>query len=454
MRRVETARSRTAAGARFLSRAGFLVGMALAGCLPPGSDPAFDSGSPGDPAEVGDKDDGGTPSTSDPQAGPTYYGEVLPLLQKNCFPCHAQGGNGQPALDTFSSAAESALAIAAALKNGTMPPFPPAAGCNTYVDELRLSASEQAIIEKWISSGTPAGDPARAPTYTPPTLLGTPDRELVPPEYTPKYPGSAGPNDLYWCFPLNPGVSVATDLIAAEIIPGQPNEVHHVIISRDPGGTGTSGRPATGFECDGVPGQMLYAWVPGARPFQLPPGVGMTLQPSDRLYMQVHYNRSPGVAPSPDQTVARLFFAKSTQPEHAYTVWTGTPFFSIPANKVGHPVNSTCTVTSDWKVLAIAPHMHTLGVQVKLDAQMAGASQCLMNIPRWDFNWQGGYNLQEPLVLKKGDKIKTQCVYNNNTNKTVSFGEATGEEMCFGFLTVVAAQRPVFGGFIPENCAQ
>ena len=90
----------------------------------------------------------------------------------------------------------------------------------------------------------------------------------------------------------------------------------------------------------------------------------------------------------------------------------------------------------------------------------SSVNSCLMTIPRWDFNWQGGYLLQQPLTLKSGDKIQTTCTYNNNTASAVSFGESTGDEMCFGFMTVIAASQPTFTSLVntianlPNMCAQ
>jgi hypothetical protein len=424
----------------------------LSGCLG-----GFDGSHGGGGGSGGNGSNGGGSSGSSGgggggnQSGLTYYRDVLPVLQKSCMPCHEKGGSGTPALDDAQSAIAAAGAIQSAVQAGTMPPFPPAAGCNQYLDELRLSDPDKAILISWATGGAAAGDPQTAPPppAPQPPELGTPDKQLQPPSsFTPTYPGSAGPDDLYWCFPLDPGVAVATDLIAASVTPGQSSEVHHVIVSRDNGGTGTAGKPATGFECNGVPGDMLYAWVPGARPMKLPDGVGMTLQPNDRLYMQVHYHRNLSVAPSPDTTVTNLYFAQSTQAEHAYVVWTGNPTFTIPANTNNYQVNGTCTVNGDWKVLGIAPHMHKLGTQTRLDAVAGGGQACLMNIPKWDFNWQGGYGLAQPLMMHAGDTISTQCTYNNNTPNAVKFGESTGDEMCFGFITVVAAQKPQFNGFV------
>jgi hypothetical protein len=430
----------------------------LSGCLSSfGGSPGSSGGGSG--ANGSNGTGGGSSSSSSSggggnngnQSGVTYYRDVLPVLQKSCMPCHEKGGSGTPALDDAQSAIAAASAIQTAVQAGTMPPFPPAEGCNTYLDELRLSSTDKSTLLSWITGGAEAGDPqtAPAPPAPQPPELGTPDRQLAPPSsFTPTYPGSAGPDDLYWCFPLDPGVSVATDLIAASVTPGQSSEVHHVIVSRDNGGTGTAGKPATGFECNGVPGDMLYAWVPGSRPMKLPSGVGMTLQPSDRLYMQVHYHRSLSIAPSPDSTTTNLYFAQTSEAEHAYVVWTGNPTFSIPANTNNYQVNGTCTVNGDWKLLGIAPHMHKLGTQTQLNAVAGGSQTCLMNIPKWDFNWQGGYGLAQPLQLHAGDTISTSCTYNNNTPNKVAFGESTGDEMCFGFITVVAAQKPTFNGLV------
>jgi hypothetical protein len=153
---------------------------------------------------------------------------------------------------------------------------------------------------------------------------------------------------------------------------------------------------------------------------------------------------SPSIAPSPDATTVKLYFAKATQAQHAWTVWTGTPSFTIPAKTTDFKVDANCTVTGDWTVIGVAPHMHQLGTQFRSTAKASSKDQCLMTIPRWDFNWQGAYMLEQPLVLHAGDTMQTECVFNNNTSLPVSFGESTGDEMCFGFMTVIAAAQPTF----------
>ena len=434
-------------------RAILVVTLALGGCLTTAYDPGGGGDGGGGMSSGGNGVSGGGGGSGGTASGGsiTYYRDVMPILQKDCLSCHARGGAAQPALDDAASASAAAGTIAAAIQSKTMPPFPPAEGCNAYVGERRISAVDEQTIEAWVAAGAPAGEPATAP---PPLSggglqLGTPDKHLAPATpFTPTYPGSAGANDLYWCFVLDPQLGAASDLTAMNIVPGQKDEVHHVIVFRDPGGQGSAGQPASGYECNGAPGEMLTGWVPGSGPLQLPAGVGMTISPGDKLLMQVHYHKDPSVTATPDATSVDLYFSPATTPEHAYVVWAGTPLFTIPANTKGYAVNSTCTVNGSWKLLGVAPHMHQHATKFASNIQAASGNACLMNIPRWDFGWQGGYFLQQPIDLAVGDKITTTCTYDNDTGSQIKFGEATTDEMCFGFLYVVAAAKPSFSGLV------
>ena len=101
------------------------------------------------------------------------------------------------------------------------------------------------------------------------------------------------------------------------------------------------------------------------------------------------------------------------------------------------------------KLVASAPHMHEIGTSLRTVVERASASEenaCLIDIDRWDFEWQGGYRYKEPLQLYPGDQIKTTCNYFNSTGSQVGFGEGTGDEMCFNFLFVVD------NGALPQLC--
>jgi hypothetical protein len=71
--------------------------------------------------------------------------------------------------------------------------------------------------------------------------------------------------------------------------------------------------------------------------------------------------------------------------------------------------------------------------------------QDLIKIDDWDFNWQYSYYFQQPIELPKGTELLVTAHYDNSDSnprnlnkppKLVTWGEATTDEMCVGFLAV------------------
>ena len=67
-----------------------------------------------------------------------------------------------------------------------------------------------------------------------------------------------------------------------------------------------------------------------------------------------------------------------------------------------------------------------------------GSNRWLLNIGRWDFNWQGEYWYQEPIQLPKGARVGMRFFYDNSTNnpanpfnppRPVSYGLNSTDEM-------------------------
>jgi hypothetical protein len=90
----------------------------------------------------------------------------------------------------------------------------------------------------------------------------------------------------------------------------------------------------------------------------------------------------------------------------------------------------------------VLPHMHFLASQYKLELLRGGNAQTILEIPRWDFHWQNGYFLAEPLVLQAGDQLRHTCVFDNRPENQpfvngvqrqpqyVVWGERSFDEMC------------------------
>jgi hypothetical protein len=72
-----------------------------------------------------------------------------------------------------------------------------------------------------------------------------------------------------------------------------------------------------------------------------------------------------------------------------------------------------------------------------------GRKEVILNVPRYDFNWQIGY--QTSIQVPKGAKLHVDAHYDNsknnpanpNPNRTVYYGEMTWEEMMSPFFGVV-----------------
>ena len=89
------------------------------------------------------------------------------------------------------------------------------------------------------------------------------------------------------------------------------------------------------------------------------------------------------------------------------------------------------------------PHMHVRGRGFEYRATYPnGQTETLLSVPRYDFNWQLTYYLQQPKVLPKGTVLECVARYDNSPNnpfnpdagKDVYWGDQTWEEMLAGFV--------------------
>jgi hypothetical protein len=91
------------------------------------------------------------------------------------------------------------------------------------------------------------------------------------------------------------------------------------------------------------------------------------------------------------------------------------------------------------------PHMHFRGKYMSYAAQFPDVtSKTLLSVPKYDFNWQFKYELEEPLFLPAGTKLIAKGAMDNSDRnlgnpdptRPVFFGLQTMHEMFFGFTTI------------------
>jgi hypothetical protein len=118
--------------------------------------------------------------------------------------------------------------------------------------------------------------------------------------------------------------------------------------------------------------------------------------------------------------------------------------FNIPPGESRHRVDAAFPVLTDVTVHSVTPHMHLLGKEMRVYASLPdGSEKPLVNVPKWDFNWQTTYAYKEPVKLARGAAVKLEAVYDNsesnpnNPNRppnAARWGEQTTDEMCIAFL--------------------
>ncbi|MGH9719766.1 MAG: ascorbate-dependent monooxygenase [Bryobacteraceae bacterium] len=386
----------------------------------------------------------------------TYSREVARIIQTKCQQCHRPNDIAPFALLNYEDTRTYAEDIQRAVSARIMPPWKPAPGYNEFRDSFGLTEEERRNILDWIAAGMAEGDPADLPEPVPanpsPWELGEPEMVLTMPEYTPP----ARPADTYRCFVLPQVMEETRFVTAAQVLPGQRQTVHHVLLFIDETGQslkldGKDGQP--GYTCFGGPnfqlsiGGSLGGWAPGLRTRYFPEGIGVLVPKGSRLVMQVHYH--PYGLELPDQTKVGLYFAKkdSVNKRLIYIPLVNDGF-TIPAGAQNYEVTASLTVLPFLaaKAIVVAPHMHLLGRQIKVESAYQGKTDPLIFIDKWDFNWQGFYTFVEPVRLPVGATVRLTATYDNSENNPknpnkpivpVRWGEGTNDEMAVAFIGVV-----------------
>jgi hypothetical protein len=113
-------------------------------------------------------------------------------------------------------------------------------------------------------------------------------------------------------------------------------------------------------------------------------------------------------------------------------------------------VAQTWQVERDVLLLSLFPHMHLRGKSFRYEAIFAdGTTEVLLDVPRFDFNWQRSYVLADPRRLPAGTRLRCTAVYDNSAanaanpdpSATVRTGTQSWEEMFNGYFDVALADQ-------------
>lgn len=427
--------------------------------------------------------------------GPTWHADVAPIVQQHCVGCHMDGGIGPFTLEDYATAHVMSGAMLAEVEAGRMPPW----GAETtdecaprfdWKNDLRLSDAQKQVLADWVAAGAPEGDPADAvPVENDNPLAGPPDLDIAP-----LVPWTAtGDTDQFRCFVLDPGNSTEDLWVTGwQVAPGNDEVVHHALVFLDTEAEATRNADVgDSYECFGNGGlsntQLIGAWAPGGAGTVMPPDTATRIPAGSLLVMQIHYHPLGEVA-APDATSFRMWTTDTPPRWESAVQLLGNfepgddvgellpgegdvdgPEFRVPAGAAGHVETMVVDVPSyfpEMRVWAVGTHMHYVGVDMRITldrgSPRAGEpeSECLVQTPQWDFNWQRGYSYDAELDdvprIRRGDHIELRCTYDNTLDNEfvaraldeagldapvdVGLGETTLDEMCLGAF-VYATER-------------
>ena len=374
----------------------------------------------------------------------TYHQQISRLVQKHCIDCHREGGVGPFSLETNEDIVSHAPMIQEVVQNGVMPPWfaaPQADGKpSPWANDRSMPTADKQELLSWLASERPIGDPQDAPakrTFVTDWQIGKPDLVLqVPKPLSVKATGTMP----YQMVTVESQLEEDKYVQAVEVRPSAREVVHHILVFvSEPFSLGKRGKKSedTDDEADG----FFAAYAPGYDALTFNEGYGKKLPKGAKLRFQIHY--TPNGTATQDQPQIGFIFAEK-KPEHLVDVAAVTNRrLGIPPGDNNFKVTASIQVPKDAKVLAFFPHMHLRGKAFKYEATFPdGKTETLLDIPRYDFNWQLCYRLSEPKTLPAGSKLTATAWYDNSEGnpanpdpkRTVPWGPQTYDEMMIGYV--------------------
>jgi hypothetical protein len=405
---------------------------------------------------------GGRPPVNGP---PTFYRDVLPILQGHCESCHRAGGIAPMPLATYDQARSYAAAIRTATHNKTMPPWFAVPGISHFSNDPSLTAPQIATLAAWADAKAPAGDSKDAPppvhwaeswTIPRPDLVVKMDKGVALP--------AAG--DVDYTYEIVPTHFTEDQWVqSVEVLPLLRANVHHAVVYvRPPGSDWLRHAPV------GVPftahvlrdpedrrgahwtdADVLLVYAPGSSPDEWPAAMAKFIPAGADLVFQMHYTTN-GHAGT-DATSVGMIFAKRPPAQRVLTLQLTNDHFVIPPGVPDYRVEARGTLPNDALLLSLFPHMHLRGKRFEYNILRTAAAsgfdppiETLLRV-NYHFHWQMSYRLAEPILLKAGTELQAVAWYDNSWDNphnpdpdvAVRWGDQTYDEMMVGFFDAAVA---------------
>jgi len=376
---------------------------------------------------------------------------------------------------TYQSTRPWAKAMKAAVATRKMPPWFADPQFGHFRNDRSLAQADIDTIAQWADSGALEGDQKDAPAAKQWPADGweiPPDIIVNGAEFT--VPAKPKANVIEWTYITVPsGIQEDTWVTSMEIRPSELAVTHHICVffkphvpdtkyntpvwvDRPRDEKGLTPAEAAGLTGRGLPESVLEGsggpegcYVPGqfTQNYSLFHAVKLIKGGSDIVF-QLHY--TPIGRELVDRPRLGFTVAKAPAERTYVTLGTSAPSdaksFAIPPNNPNwESPPMEAEFLEDVELVSMFPHMHVRGKDMTYRLTYPnGETETLLSVPRYDFNWQLGYDVATPIKIPKGTRIKVTAHFDNSVNnkfnpdpnQTVYYGDMTWEEMMFPFFSV------------------
>ncbi len=363
---------------------------------------------------------------------PEYYRDIEPLIVRHCIDCHYDGGPAPFALSTAEQVKKRAGFVAYVTDIRYMPPWKANPDFGVHRNARVMTDEEIGLIKSWVESGMKTGRPGKK------TKSKKAAKNISEPPNTVRlfmskdYQIQSDRKDDFRFFYLPYSNNRDEFITGIEFIAGNKQRVHHSRIMVDTSGMvagidGLSEADTSIYRYQKKPlaDEFLYGWVPGNFTFRFPKGFGKKLHKNSGFVLNMHY--SPSALKETDKSSVRLTLEKSENIRREVKTFilrendiSNKPFY-IPAESERTFYISSGIIPQDLSLLTVQPHAHLLGKSFRAFAITPDGDLIpLIQIDKWDFNWQTTYEFPRLLHIPAGSVIYMEGTYDNTTANPVN----------------------------------
>jgi hypothetical protein len=262
-------------------------------------------------------------------------------------------------------------------------------------------------------------------------LSCTPDAHIRPPRKIKV--GTA--TDQYTCYGWDAKLDQKRHVTGLAPALDQSKYLHHLLLYQvsDKDAAALAAGPTDCANLTRSDWRLVTGWAPGGKPLELPPAAGFPEETGTTHWaLEIHYSNPKGDAAFEDETGYDLCTTEKLRPNDADVMRTGTENFVVGPrqDKTLLCSYSMPKAMSTIHVISASPHMHDCGREIFAVAPGGNI------VSRPHFDQANQYASPANVGILPGERVSTMCRWQNDDDRTVSFGERTGlDEMCYVYMT-------------------